>query len=255
MQYVCTDRDFDMQTRTAVLQPRVCQIVVRLYVHCMVVVARSYYTLCLCFKTHPPPSPPPPPSRRRTCNHTHVHTHTRVSEGTQQRIAAAAAVPPRLCSSSRGTALATNSGSLAPAHDSSTPQEVASMFHRQFSSTSHRTVISPPLLLSSEVSTIDCLRIHLYIGIALSTGPPTHGRDYPVLNKYRRSRYSVQNKSSRRSTLESRVPVRYRTHEPSRVDRHGVWAVGVLRRGCRAPDPCPPSRVRRSRSVPLGTVG
>ena len=99
------------------------------------------------------------------------------SEGTQQRIAAAAAVPPRLCSSSRGTALATNSGSLAPAHDSSTPQEVAGMFHRQFSSTSHRTVISPPLLLSSEVSTIDCLRIHLYIGIALSTGPPTHGRD------------------------------------------------------------------------------
>ena len=99
------------------------------------------------------------------------------SEGTQQRIAAAAAVPPRLCSSSRGFALATNSGSLAPAHDSSTPQEVASMFHRQFSSTSHRTVISPPLLLSSEVSTIDCLRIHLYIGIALSTGPPTHGRD------------------------------------------------------------------------------
>ena len=44
MQYVCTDRDFDMQTRTAVLQPRVCQIVVRLYVHCMVVVARPYYT-------------------------------------------------------------------------------------------------------------------------------------------------------------------------------------------------------------------
>ena len=27
------DRDFDMQTRTAVLQPRVCQIAVRLYVH------------------------------------------------------------------------------------------------------------------------------------------------------------------------------------------------------------------------------
>mgnify|MGYP007003143429 CR=1 FL=1 len=100
------------------------------------------------------------------------------SEGTQQRKAAAAAVPPRLCSSSSRFALATNSGSLAPAHDSSTPQEVAAMFHRQFSSTSHRTVISPPLLLSSEVSTIDCLRIHLYIGIALSTGPPTHGRDH-----------------------------------------------------------------------------
>jgi hypothetical protein len=51
MQYVCTDRDFDMQTRTAVLQPRVCQIVVRLYVHCMVVVARTYYTIVLMERT------------------------------------------------------------------------------------------------------------------------------------------------------------------------------------------------------------
>ena len=50
MQYVCTDRDFDTQTRTAVLQPWVCQIAVRLYVRCMVVVARPYYTI-LCTST------------------------------------------------------------------------------------------------------------------------------------------------------------------------------------------------------------
>ena len=45
------DRDFDMQTRTAVLQPRVCQIAVRLYVHCMIVVARPYYTIVLMERT------------------------------------------------------------------------------------------------------------------------------------------------------------------------------------------------------------
>ena len=87
-----------------------------------------------------------------------------------------AAVPPRLYSSSPGTALATNSGSLAPAHDSSTTQEVVSKIHRQFSSSSPRTVISPPLPISSD-SHLNRLftRIHLYIGIAIST----HGRDYP----------------------------------------------------------------------------
>ena len=54
-----------------------------------------------------------------------------------------------VCSSSRGTAHATNFGSLAPTHDFSEPQEVARIFHQAFSSTSTRTVISPPLLLSS----------------------------------------------------------------------------------------------------------
>ena len=63
--------------------------------------------------------------------------------------AAPAALPSRLCSSSRGTAHATNFGSLAPTHDFSEPQEVARIFHQAFSSTSTRTVISPPLLLSS----------------------------------------------------------------------------------------------------------
>ena len=63
--------------------------------------------------------------------------------------AAPAALPSRLCSSSRGTAHATNFGSLAPTHDFPEPQEVARIFHQAFSSTSTRTVISPPLLLSS----------------------------------------------------------------------------------------------------------
>ena len=129
-----------------------------------------------------------PPQRRAAQNRTGAAQHAqgeeeeteRRSEGTEQRSSCSAALPPRLCSSSRVTALATNSGSLAPTHDSSTPQEVAEMFHRQFSSTSHRTVIWPPPLLSSEVTIIDCLRIHLYIVIALSTGPPTHGREQPT---------------------------------------------------------------------------
>ena len=76
----------------------------------------------------------------------------RRSEGAKGRssgAAAPAALPPRLCSSSRVTADATNSGSLAPTHDFPEPQEVARIFHRAFSSTSTRTVISPPLLLSS----------------------------------------------------------------------------------------------------------
>ena len=85
----------------------------------------------------------------------------------------------QLCSSSRGTALATNSSSLAPAHDSSKPQRVAAMFHRQFSSTSPRTVFRPPLLLSSG-SHRNRLFTRMYTctsGLHYRPRPSTHGRN------------------------------------------------------------------------------
>ena len=132
-------------------------------------------------------APPHPPQPRAARNRTGAAQRAqgeeegrrkRRSEGAKGRssgAAAVAAVPPRLYSSGRGTALATNSGSLAPAHDSSTTQEVVSKIHRQFSSSSPRTVISPPLPISSD-SHLNRLftRIHLYIGIAIST----HGRNH-----------------------------------------------------------------------------
>ena len=107
----------------------------------------------------------------------------RRSEATEQRssgAAAPAALPSWLCSSSRGTAEATNFGSLAPAHDSSRPQRVASMFHRQFSSTSPRTVIRRPLLLSSG-SHRNRLFTRMYTctsGLHYRPRPSTHGRNH-----------------------------------------------------------------------------
>ena len=106
----------------------------------------------------------------------------RRSEATEQRSrcgAAPAALPPWLYSSSPGTAEATNSSSLAPAHDSSRPQRVAGMFHRQFSSTSPRTVFRPPLLLSSG-SHRNRLFTRMYTctsGLHYRPRPSTHGRN------------------------------------------------------------------------------
>ena len=86
---------------------------------------------------------------------------------------------------SRGTALATNFGSLAPTHDSSEPQEVARIFHRQFSSTSPRTVIRPPLLLSSG-SHRNRLFTRMYTctsGLHYRPRPSTHGRNKLLMHE------------------------------------------------------------------------